>query len=161
MPFAALKVAARFWQLGLGLVLAVAAGAVAWEQRGNISERDIARLELAHAQAIVAEQKARADMVEAQRRINEEIVAGYVARIGDTDRTARDLARRLRDALGRGCPGVPGAGPAGSADAPGEEPGNGEALGRVVEDHIAACAADAEQLTALQEWARSGDARRD
>lgn len=105
---------------------------------------------LAYAQAVRrAESVAAADRVTAER-VERELQTNLAA----ADRSARDLAHRLRDYQARRCSGaVPAvAGTAAEPAARAQEPGDGEAVDAATAAHLAACAADAVDLAGWGDW---------
>jgi hypothetical protein len=95
--------------------------------------------------ALVAESKAAADAVTAERIAHE-----LKTTLAAADARGRDLARRLQDHRVRaGAGGLPAAAePAGGAAHAGRDAGGDEALGAV----FAACERDASRLIAWQDW---------
>ena len=95
-----------------------------------------------------------AKTIEADRKVTEEVERGLQDKIAAADASARDLARRLRDAQrGRsGCAVSAASATAPIGAAPGGEPGDGAETERLVAEHFAACARDAEALNAWNDW---------
>lgn len=113
-------------------------------------ESDKARVAEAAAEALRASHEAQ------QRALarREEVERGLETRLAAADARGRDLARRLRDALGQaGACAVPGPGAApGPADGPAGEPTDPAAVGAALAEHLQACERDAERLGELQRY---------
>jgi len=94
------------------------------------------------------------EMVDAARKITQEVEHDLTARLAAADARGRDLSRRLRDALaGSGhCPLPADRASPGPTDRAGGESGDPEAIGAALADHLAACERDAQRLTDLQTW---------
>jgi hypothetical protein len=118
------------------------------EARQCAASEAIARQVYAESQRKAAETAAR-DKATAER-IERELTQTLAA----ADARGRDLARRLRDYQARACPQpVPAAAdPAGGADGPTGEPGDGDAIERATAAHLSACERDSTRLAGWQEW---------
>lgn len=92
------------------------------------------------------------EALERQHAAAQEIERGLSEKLLAADTRGRDLANRLRSALGSAgtCP-VPATGePAGPADGAAEKPGNPTEIGEALASHLVACERDAERLGQLQ-----------
>lgn len=130
-----------------------------WISQGEASGRadvqarwDIEREEIARQRAL-QEAEARAKE-EADRQAAKEVQDALQEKLDSADARARDLARRLYDyqarlsALQLSRPADPATG----ADSPTGVPEDGGAVGQLLEEHLAACARDAERLSGWQDW---------
>ena len=145
--------------LALAVVATLAAGGLyayraGWEAGGAKIQaewdQDRAIRERLHVEAL----RRSHDMLDEARRISNETEQNLTARLAAADSRGRDLARRLRDALGAAgdCP-VPPVGPAsGEADGGAGKPADPSEVGAAFADHLAACERDAQRLTDLQGW---------
>ena len=143
-------------------VMAVAALAAAligsgagWKVRGWQAEAKLLAMRDAHQTAMVLAQQEQAQMIEAAQRKSDEVIGEFYERSQAAERTATDLAGRLRIAYARSCPGavrLPEAAPA--ADVASGEPAADRGLDEAVAGVVAACQRDAAKLTGLQEWLR-------
>lgn len=98
------------------------------------------------------QQTALTEALERQHAAAQEIERGLSEKLAAADIRGRDLAGRLRSALGSAgtCP-VPATGePAGPADGAAGEPGNPTEIGEALASHFIACERDAERLGQLQ-----------
>lgn len=143
---------AGWWLRHTGYVDGEAAGAAEVRQAWD---RDIA----ARQAATEALRRAAAAREVEQARIAREQETALREQIQIADARGRDLARRLSAAYAanareRSLPGP--ADPAPGADAAGGVPGDGGAARRAVdvalEEHLAACARDAERLEGWRQW---------
>lgn len=109
---------------------------------------DKARLTEAAAEALRA--SGEAYQREVARR--EEVERGLSTRLVEATTRGRDLADRLRDALGatRSCPLPSPGSAAGQADGFAREPADSGSVGRALADHLAACERDAQRFGELQ-----------
>ena len=154
MPF----IPIRAW-LGLAVALALAAGGVWAYQTGYKAgsaaiqsewDKNAAIREKFHREALMRSE----DLLNASRKITQEVEQNLTARLSAADSRGRDLAGRLRLALaGAGtCPVSPAGVAAGAIDRGSGEPDNQGEIGTALADHLAACERDAQRLTDLQTW---------
>lgn len=126
------------------------------EQVETLREQNAALVDASTAAAVeYAEQvKQTAATIEADRKATEEVERGLQGKIAAADTSARDLARRLRDAQRSwsGCAVSAAPATASIGAAPGGESGDGAETERLVANHFAACARDAEALNAWNDW---------
>jgi hypothetical protein len=148
----------RAW-LGLAVALALAAGGVWAYQTGYKAgsaaiqsewDKNAAIREKFHREALMRSE----DLLNASRKITQEVEQNLTARLSAADSRGRDLAGRLRLALaGAGtCPVSPAGVAAGAIDRGSGEPDNQGEIGTALADHLAACERDAQRLTDLQTW---------
>lgn len=154
MPF----IPIRAW-LGLAVALALTAGGV-WAYRTGYEagsaaiqaewDKDAAIREKLHREALMRSE----DLLNASRKITQEVEQNLTARLSAADSRGRELAARLRLALaGAGtCPVSPAGVAAGTIDRGTGEPENSGEIGEALADHLAACERDAQRLTDLQTW---------
>ena len=154
MPFIPIRV----W-FGLGIALALAAGGL-WAYRTGYEagsaaiqskwNKDAAIREKLHTEALRRSE----DLLDASRKITQEVEQNLTARLAAADSRGRDLAARLRLALaGAGtCPVSPAGVATGTIDRGSGDPENQGEIGAALADHLAACERDAQRLTDLQTW---------
>jgi len=104
--------------------------------------------------AVAVAEAEKAEKEKADRKAAQEVEDGLREQLAASDAAGRDTARRLRDYAARAnrC-AVPGAAaPAGQPKGSGGESGDPAGVGPALEDHLAACARDAERLDAWEAW---------
>jgi hypothetical protein len=141
--------------LAAALVALLIGGVAGWKSRGWQAEAKLFAMRDAHQNAMLLAQQEQAEMIEAAQRKSDEVIGEFYERSLAAERTATDLAGRLRIAYARSCPGtvrLPEAAPA--ADVASGEPAADRGLDEAVAGVVAACQRDAAKLTALQEWLR-------
>jgi hypothetical protein len=124
----------------------------AWDRATAARNQEVRALEL-------AARKREAELAQAAARMEEDLRA----QLDTADARGRDLARRLRlhqaTRPGGGClpaPAEPPAGPDGTGGEPGDGGSPGTAADQALEEHLAACARDAERLDGWIAWWASG-----
>lgn len=98
------------------------------------------------------QQTALTEALERQQAVAQEIERGLSEKLAAADTRGRDLAGRLRSALGSTgtCPVPATSEPAGSTDGAAGKPGNPTDIGEALASHLVACERDAERLGQLQ-----------
>lgn len=152
----------RVWA-GAGLALLLAGGLWWVHHRGYQAGWEAASAQIRSEWAADTDRRekarqraldASAELLRRQREITQDVEQNLTARLAAADARGRDLAGRLRDALGaaRTCPVSPAGGSTSPTDGAGGEPGNQGEIGAALADHLAACERDAQRLTDLQDW---------
>jgi len=146
--------------LGIGAVVALGWFAYNWAyERGEATGRAEVQAEWDAENEEIARQRALQEATarakeEADRKAAEEIQDALQEKLDSADARARDLARRLRQYQARACAStVPqDAGSAPLVDPAAGVPEDGGTAGQLLEEHLAACARDAERLSGWQDW---------